>query len=215
MNLKVRLSRSEAAETTVEGNDLVMLGQLFRGDEQTGMKFMARVRVLADGGKMAVSEGGFEVRDADAVTLLLAARTDFRDADFQAKVAKELDAAAGRSYDELRRRHVADFHGLFSRVTIDLGDSEGHTLPTDRRLLRFASGEADPGLAALYFQLGRYLLDLQLAARRHGGESARHLGRGDHESVELRLPREHQCADELLARGDDESRRSARSRWSI
>jgi alpha-L-fucosidase 2 len=58
----------------------------------------------------------------------------------------------------LRRRHVADFHELFSRVSIDLGSSAGDALPTDKRLTRFAAGEADPGLAALYFQLGRYLL---------------------------------------------------------
>lgn len=158
VNLEVRLSRSEAAKTTVEGNDLVMRGQLFRGDEQTGMKFVARARVKANGGKMAVSGNGFEVRDADAVTLLLAARTDYQNAEFDAKVAKELDAAAARSFDELRRRHTDDFRALFSRVSIDLGSSAGDELPTDKRLVRMAAGEADPGLAELYFQLGRYLL---------------------------------------------------------
>ena len=106
------------------------------------------------------------------------------------------------------------FSALFSRVSIDLGGtlrSRRDSLPTDKRLMRMAAGEADPGLAALYFQLGRYLLDFQLAAGRHGGESARHLGRRDLEPVELRLPREHQRADELLARGDDEPRRVRRA----
>jgi len=158
VNLKVRLARSEAATTTVEDGELVMRGQLLSGDEKTGMKFVARVRVLTEGGEVSASGDTVEVRGADAVTLLLAAHSDYQNAEFDAKVAKELDAAAAKPFDELRRRHVADFHELFSRVSIDLGSSAGDALPTDKRLTRFAAGEADPGLAALYFQLGRYLL---------------------------------------------------------
>ncbi len=37
-------------------------------------------------------------------------------------------------------------------------DSSVETLPTDERLARIKNGEEDPGLSALYFQFGRYLL---------------------------------------------------------
>lgn len=158
VNFKVRLSRSEAAPTAVEDGELMMRGQLFRGEKQTGMKFVARLRVLAEGGEVVTRDGAIEVRGADGVTLLLAARTDYQNAEFDAKVARELDTAAAKSFAELRRRHVRDFHELFSRVSIELGGPDLQPLPTDKRLTRFAAGEADPGLAALYFQLGRYLL---------------------------------------------------------
>ncbi|HBO42361.1 MAG TPA: glycoside hydrolase, partial [Planctomycetaceae bacterium] len=38
------------------------------------------------------------------------------------------------------------------------GSSENGSLPTDRRVAAVRDGAADPGLAALYFQYGRYLL---------------------------------------------------------
>jgi alpha-L-fucosidase 2 len=169
VNLRVRLSRSEATETTVDGVELVLRGQLFRGDEQTGMRFVGRLRVLADGGTIDATDDAIEVHDADAVTLLLTARTDYRDADFAKQATEELQVAAAQPYDELRQRHLDDYHKLFSRVSLDLGtvkhphpaplpEGEGDELPTDERLVRMAGGADDPGLAALYFQLGRYLL---------------------------------------------------------
>ena len=42
-------------------------------------------------------------------------------------------------------------------MTIDLGITEAAGLPTDQRPAKFLEG-ADPHLAALYFQYGRYLL---------------------------------------------------------
>ena len=57
----------------------------------------------------------------------------------------------------MRREHILEHQRLFRRVQIDLGRTPAANLPTDERLLRFAEG-ADPHLAALYFQYGRYLL---------------------------------------------------------
>jgi alpha-L-fucosidase 2 len=141
------------------------------------MKFTAALAVLADGGRV-VSEGDtVTVRDADAVTILVAAGTDYRGDDFALTTAEQLKAAAARPYDELRQRHLDDYRPLFSRVSIDLGSvkyphlatasseqpsplpkGEGEMLPTDERLVRMAEGHDDPALVALYFQLGRYLL---------------------------------------------------------
>ena len=65
-----------------------------------------------------------------------------------------IEAAARKSYEELRAAHVSDYKRLFDRVTIDLGANSSK--PTGERIQEYASG-ADPGLAALYFQFGRYL----------------------------------------------------------
>jgi alpha-L-fucosidase 2 len=47
---------------------------------------------------------------------------------------------------------------MFRRVQLDLGPSENAELPTDHRLAAVRKGADDPGLVALYFQLGRYLM---------------------------------------------------------
>ena len=51
-------------------------------------------------------------------------------------------------------------------MTLDLGSSK--RVPTDERVAGFGDG-ADPGLAALYFQYGRYLL---IASSRAGSQPA-------------------------------------------
>jgi alpha-L-fucosidase 2 len=155
----VKLTRPEAAKTVATKDGLVMSGRFYHGDKQTGMKFMARLQVVADGGEISVEGDMVSVRGANSAMLLVAAGTDFRDAAFETTTATQLAAAAAKPYEELRQRHLDDFHGLFSRVQIDLGGSEEvAALPTDERLVRMAEGGDDPGLVALYFQLGRYLL---------------------------------------------------------
>lgn len=61
---------------------------------------------------------------------------------------------------KLRRRHLNVYTELFDRVSIDLGktDKNIRQLATDQQLLRYADGEQNPELEALYFQYGRYLL---------------------------------------------------------
>lgn len=123
-----------------------------------GLAFESRIRVLADGRKVAVDENGVRVEGANAATILLAGATDFRGKKPDEACAKEIAAAAAMSFDELRKRHVEDYQSLFRRVSLDLGTNAGSTLPTNERLERVRHGEDDPGLAALYFQFGRYLM---------------------------------------------------------
>lgn len=81
-----------------------------------------------------------------------------------------LSLAAKRTWDDLLERHLANYQLFFRRVSLDLGAATGaNDLPTDERLKRFAQGQADPGLNALVFQYGRYLL---IASSRSGGQPA-------------------------------------------
>lgn len=143
------------------------------GWDKPGLRFEARVRVLAKGGTTAGSADRVKVRDADSVTLVLCAATSFRNyQDMGADPAERLDqamsAATARNFSELRQNHLADYQPLFRRVAVDLGTSPTAALPTDRRIAGFNS-EDDPALAALYYQFGRYLL---LASSRPGGQPA-------------------------------------------
>ena len=68
--------------------------------------------------------------------------------------------AAQAGWTALWERHLRDYSALFDRVQLNLGktDPAVRALPTDEQLLRYAEGEANPELEALYFQYGRYLL---------------------------------------------------------
>ena len=68
-------------------------------------------------------------------------------------------AAAGQGYDVLKTRHLQDYEGLFDRTELHLGTSNAAqcALPTDLRR-GMAAQTFDPGLEALLFQYGRYLL---------------------------------------------------------
>lgn len=134
---------------------LVLSGRTWLGK---GMRFAARVKVLCEGGKLAAAENVLTVREANAVTLLLVAATDYRGEDPSLVCQRQLAAAEKKPYNELRAAHIADYQALFRRVSISLGNKGDSTLATDKRLDAVASGGDDPALAALYFQYGRYLL---------------------------------------------------------
>jgi alpha-L-fucosidase 2 len=168
-----------ATVEAADGGDLVMRGVNGDGAGTTAdgrpmsgaLQFEARVRVLPTGGTLRATGNVVVVRNADAVTLLIAAATSYRTyedvgADPAARVAAALDPASRKGVDALRASHLRDYRQLFDRVTLELGPSQN--APTDERVRAFADG-ADPGLAALYFQYGRYLL---IASSRTGSQPA-------------------------------------------
>lgn len=124
------------------------------------LTFAMRVQVITDG-QVAVSDTHFSVKGARTATLLISAATsyiNFRDTsgDTVAIVRRHGEAAARKSYAQLRRDHLRDYQALFGGFAVDLGPG-ATTLPTDQRIIASESAD-DPALAALYLQYGRYLL---------------------------------------------------------
>ncbi|HYC71361.1 MAG TPA: glycoside hydrolase family 95 protein [Opitutaceae bacterium] len=137
-----------------------------------GIHFDAHLQVAATGGTTTVADGVVTVTGADSAVLLLVAASNHvsyfdLSADPAARCAATLAAAARRDFAALRADHLADHQRLFRRVTLDLGSSPSARRPTDERLQADKSG--DPGLIALYFQYGRYLL---IACSRRGDQPA-------------------------------------------
>jgi alpha-L-fucosidase 2 len=135
--------------------------------------FEARLLVRAEGGRVAVGDSAITVTGATTATLVLAGATNFvnyRDVsgDPVARNDTTIERIRARPDSQLVARHVADHRALFRRVRLELGRDTLPSVPTDRRILR-AKQEADPGLAALFFQYGRYLL---IASSRPGGQPA-------------------------------------------
>ena len=152
------LARPERAMVHAEGAELLLAGRLHNGTDGKGVAFHARLGVQAAGGVVMMTVAGVRVTGADAVTLFVAAGTDFLRPDFAETVRRQLRAAAGRPYEVLQKEHVADYRSFFNRVTLSLPESANSALPTAERLAGFATGAADPALTALYFDFGRYLL---------------------------------------------------------
>jgi len=178
VRVRVRLGRSVDAETRadVAGAGLVLAGRASHGGKHLGVRFEARLRAVAEGDAARVRAEGdaLAIEGADAVTLLLAAATDYNRADPPSPLERDrgkacettLARAAAKGFAKLREASVAEQRGMMRRAEIDLGGTEeAERLPTDRRLERVRGGATDPGLEALYFRYGRYLL---LASSRPG-----------------------------------------------
>jgi alpha-L-fucosidase 2 len=142
-----------------------------------GTRFAARVRVLETDGRVERGTSTVSVSGAREALLAVAVETSViafdrdpsRGPDPVRRTAASLDAVAGRTFESLRDAHVADYQRLFGRVTLDLGRGPQDEFATDRRLREYAAGTVDPGLEALYYQYGRYLL---ISASRPGGPPA-------------------------------------------
>ncbi|MCJ7485051.1 MAG: glycoside hydrolase family 95 protein [Candidatus Aminicenantes bacterium] len=154
-------------------------GQVLRGKTtsflgiQGRVEYTARVEAVLEGGNLTSNESGLTINNADAVTLLIPAATNFvkyKDisANPEERVDRVLRAVAGKPYNRIRQDHVAEHRRLFRRVDLHLPRTAQSRLPTDERLRRFPDGR-DPQLAALYFQFGRYLL---MSSSRPGSQPA-------------------------------------------
>lgn len=126
-----------------------------------GGQFGGVLKAVAEGGICQTIGEHLIVDQADQVTLLIAGGTTFRSDNPEALCKQQLEAAAQRSYMELRERHVEDYRSLFDRVELNLSNvstDDKDELPTDERLKHILQGEDDLGLVSLYFHYGRYLL---------------------------------------------------------
>ncbi len=143
-----------------------------RYDPARGTRFRTIVKAVAeDGGNVdALADGGLRVKNSEYVYLYITNVTSFngfdRDPVKEGRDYKKLaDGRIARAYakgvDRIWADHVADYHNLFDRVTLDLGSTPDSvaSLPTEAQLKRYTDlKEVNPDLEELYFQYGRYLL---------------------------------------------------------
>jgi alpha-L-fucosidase 2 len=163
---RVRLAGAHG-ETSTAGD-----GRLsFSGKLSNDLRYAALLSATHDGGTLAAGDGALAFRDASAITLILAAGTDYA-MDPAKKFRSGDDPAAGteaaaksalaRKYDELRSRHVAEFSARMGRVAFEVGAPPAGDIAA--RMAAYKNGGEDPALEALMFHYGRYLL---LSSSRH------------------------------------------------
>ncbi len=131
-----------------------------------GLKFRTTMKVIQTGGTIkANSNKTYTVSDADSIVIIMAAETDYKNdyptyRDTEKNLTEVVDgrvnAAATKSFDELKENHLADHQGLFDRVELDLGETVTD-IPTNELMDAYRSGDYSKYLEVLSFQFGRYL----------------------------------------------------------
>lgn len=174
---RISLVDAHQGKTAVRGNTITISGSLagytYARNNQGGrykiaLQYEAQLLVLHEGGTLTAAGDGIVFKDCDALTLLLAADTDYlnrRDKAWKGehphkRLAAQLAAASAKGFETLRDEHVRDYRALFDRCTLDLGKTPepARNRPTDERLAAYRQGAKDPELEALLFQYARYLM---------------------------------------------------------
>ena len=139
-------------------------------DASRGTRFRTIVKVLAPDSKITADGTTLSVKGGKNAVILVSNETSFNGydknpvtegKDYKSIVARNIDKASKKAYNDLLSRHKADYKTFFDRVKIDLGTTapEIKSLPTDIQLRNYTdSMQVNPELEALYFQFGRYLL---------------------------------------------------------
>jgi alpha-L-fucosidase 2 len=166
ISLNIKMDRPRQFQTRVENHVLIMEGQLNNGTDGNGMQYVAMLKPVLKGGNLSASDTLLMIREADEVILYLSMGTDFKTADHESHIRQILDKAISENYLTLKRSHITEYQSFFNRTELQLAENqEKQELPTDQRLIAFASDENDNGLVNLYFQYGRYLLISSAHAR--------------------------------------------------
>ena len=143
-----------------------------------GMRFAVTVRATSEDGIIWVDNTGLRFKGCSSLLLTLCAATSFNGFDHcpdregldELALVREMELGlGGKGFTDLQQAHIVDFQRYFNRVSLLLGGPDHAELPTDQRLKAYDAGATDPGLEALYFQFGRYLL---ISASRPGGPPA-------------------------------------------
>ena len=153
-----------------DGRDIVARGRM----SYYGIEFENRLRIIKEGGDMWDFEDTVTVSGADSVTVIFTCATNyvldsavFLEPDPAKKLAGRpsptglvkqiVDKAEKKGYDALLRDHLLDYHALFDRVKLSLGE-EYPLATTDTLLCRYKAGERSPYFEILLYQYGRYLM---------------------------------------------------------
>lgn len=185
LNFKVSYDSPLQSTVRKQGEKLVLRG---KGGDHEGVKGVIEVetqsQVIAEGGKVSLTDKYISVEHATAATLYIAAATNFVNyhnvkGNESKKASALLAGAMKKEYSEALKAHTDYYQSQFNRVSLSLGGENTKTArqETVKRIAGFSQGN-DPALAALMFQYGRYLL---ISSSQPGGQPANLQGIWNHQ----------------------------------
>ena len=163
ISLEISLYRPQSSSVERTGEDSLAMTGTTKGDM---VDYAAGIKILKKGGEISASDGAkITVKNADEVVILLSAATsyvlddaaNYKGSNPREIVAKRLETAAAKTYDALKKRHIADYKSLFERVKFSLPRGSISNLDTPARLARLKE-EKDESFSVLYYQYARYLM---------------------------------------------------------
>ncbi|GAB6007431.1 glycoside hydrolase family 95 protein [Dysgonomonas reticulitermitis] len=161
---KKKISFDISMQDAHDGKIVANNNEIADNGKLTLLSYQASLTVLNKGGKLSTDGTTLTVEDADDVTILLAAATDYDPAtptytttrDWRKDMQAAISKASSKQYRQLKKGHLKDYQALFSRVSLNVGDTKP-SIPTNELLKNYAKGKYDPYTDVLFFQYGRYL----------------------------------------------------------
>lgn len=137
------------------------------------LKGESRLTAIVKNGIVKTVNGKIAVVNADEATLYVTAGTNFINADDVSGNPADANRTAlatlkNKTYTQLKQAHLQEYQRYFNTFSVNFGSTENEKLPTNERLLKFATAN-DPAFMALYLQFGRYLL---ISSSRPGAQPA-------------------------------------------
>lgn len=186
LSFTVTMDSEVEAETFVEDGYLKLSGCapihiVFDSDEPAVYdtegdcnRFQAWLWVETDGDKV-YGKTDISIKNASYAILYQVSDTSFvdwksmprKDPSIECKYLMQKVHSDG--YENIKKEHIADYTGLFSRVELTLEKNENSTLPTDERIKKFTQDMSDNEFCALYYNFGRYLA---ISSQRQGSMPA-------------------------------------------
>lgn len=161
----------DAVVATPDDNTLLLRGKIhmdeepLRGEAGEGLSFCGCLKLQTDG-ICQKSGSHISVSQARELTVYGGFATNYSaaDMDIDAGIAYEKmagEAAEGAKklgFAQLIKQHLSNHLAQYDQLELRIqGQSRAH-IPTDVRIAKAKEGEDDPGLIALYYHFGRYLL---------------------------------------------------------
>ncbi|EFS32369.1 glycosyl hydrolase family 95 catalytic domain-containing protein [Bacteroides sp. D2] len=171
-----KVIRASDNTITLTGYPTPTSGDKRVGDHwKNGLKYAQQLLVKHTGGKITVVDGKkLKIEEAKEIIVLMSAATNyvqcmddsyhyFSGEEPLDKVKATLKKAANKKYTALLAAHEKDYHSLYDRMKLNLGNlTEMPVVTTDSLLkgmdARTNSESENQYLEMLYFQFGRYLL---------------------------------------------------------
>ncbi|REE82109.1 alpha-L-fucosidase 2 [Lutibacter oceani] len=134
-----------------------------------GVKFETVLQVQNNSGTIQQIEGGLSLKNVSDTTIYIVCNTSFYFDNYEEKNSEALQKLNATTYKAILNNHIKDYQNLFNRTTLDLGNHELDSLPTNERLTLVKEGKEDIDLSKKLFDYGRYLL---ISSSRYGTNPA-------------------------------------------
>lgn len=157
-------------------SQLILQGQIGQAEtkQEKGLRFAAIAKIYLKGGQFSNKNGKIMITDADEITILVTAATNYpglkhisypaqqSNIDPLSSCKNTLKPFKNVDYPLLKRQHIQDYQHYFNRVNLSLDDPDQHNrsgISTDALISLTKEHQKIPSeLITKFFQFGRYLL---------------------------------------------------------